>query len=84
MHRQLYIQVACGRLTAYFEADLNAWDIAGGALLIKEAGGRMSDINGEEYKLSTRCVLGSNGFVHEELRAALEKAGVLGLDENTT
>ena len=31
--------VACGRLSAYFEADLNAWDSAAGVLLVREAGG---------------------------------------------
>ena len=35
--------VACGRGSAYFEADLNAWDAAAGALLIREAGGRVVD-----------------------------------------
>ena len=76
--------MACGRLTAYFEVDLNCWDIAAGALLVAEAGGRMSDINGDPYCLATRCVIGSNGATHEELRTALEKAGVLGLDEGST
>lgn len=74
-------QVACGRLTAYFEADLNAWDIAAGAVLVKEAGGRMSNINGEDYTLSTRCVIGSNALTHDELCSALQKANVLGLDD---
>jgi myo-inositol-1(or 4)-monophosphatase len=59
--------VACGRVTAYFEADLNSWDTAAGALLvsgsiylifsshlfppsqIREAGGRMTNLVGEEY-----------------------------------
>mmetsp|Transcript_46111 Transcript_46111/g.117778 ORF Transcript_46111/g.117778 Transcript_46111/m.117778 type:complete len:295 (+) Transcript_46111:221-1105(+) len=77
----MFAWVACGRLTAYFEADLNAWDIAAGALLVKEAGGRMSNISGEDYTLSTRCVIGSNGLTHDELCGALQKANVLGLDE---
>eukprot|EP00193_Tetraselmis_chui_P010390 CAMPEP_0177770176 /NCGR_PEP_ID=MMETSP0491_2-20121128/10768_1 /TAXON_ID=63592 /ORGANISM="Tetraselmis chuii, Strain PLY429" /LENGTH=298 /DNA_ID=CAMNT_0019287339 /DNA_START=358 /DNA_END=1254 /DNA_ORIENTATION=+ len=78
----MFAWVACGRLTAYFEADLNAWDIAAGALLVQEAGGRMGNINGEEYSLSTRCVIGSNGLTHNELCAALQEANVLGLDDN--
>jgi myo-inositol-1(or 4)-monophosphatase len=61
---------------------LNAWDIAAGALLVQEAGGRMGNINGEEYSLSTRCVIGSNGLTHDELCAALQEANVLGLDDN--
>jgi myo-inositol-1(or 4)-monophosphatase len=47
--------VAAGRLTAYFECDLNAWDTAAGALLVREAGGQMTDlVTGEEYNLQTR------------------------------
>ena len=47
--------VAAGRLTAYFECDLNAWDTAAGALLVREAGGTMTDlVTGEEYNLQTR------------------------------
>eukprot|EP00281_Chroomonas_sp_CCMP1168_P004991 CAMPEP_0206273108 /NCGR_PEP_ID=MMETSP0047_2-20121206/34407_1 /ASSEMBLY_ACC=CAM_ASM_000192 /TAXON_ID=195065 /ORGANISM="Chroomonas mesostigmatica_cf, Strain CCMP1168" /LENGTH=69 /DNA_ID=CAMNT_0053702157 /DNA_START=43 /DNA_END=249 /DNA_ORIENTATION=+ len=34
--------IACGRLTAYFEPDLNSWDTAAGAVLVQEAGGRLS------------------------------------------
>jgi fructose-1,6-bisphosphatase/inositol monophosphatase family enzyme len=36
--------VATGRLTAYYEADLNSWDTAAGALLVREAGGRITDL----------------------------------------
>ena len=47
--------VAAGRLTADFECDLNAWDTAAGALLVREAGGQMTDlVTGEEYNLQTR------------------------------
>jgi myo-inositol-1(or 4)-monophosphatase len=67
-------------LTCYFEADLNPWDIAGGALLVKEAGGRMSDINGDDYTLRTRCVMASNGLTHDVLMSTLQEANVLGLD----
>ena len=72
--------VAAGRLTAYFEADLNSWDIAAGALLVTEAGGKMSHIDGSPYTLRTRCVIGSNGKTHDALCDALQGAGVLGLD----
>ena len=46
--------IAVGRVTAYFEADLNPWDLAAGALIILEAGGEVTDVFGEPYILSTR------------------------------
>ncbi|CAM9955440.1 unnamed protein product, partial [Hapterophycus canaliculatus] len=63
--------VACGRLTCYWEPDLNSWDIAAGALLIQEAGGEMTDILGSPYSLSTRAIIGSNKLVHEHIREVL-------------
>ena len=72
--------VAAGRLTAYYECDLNSWDTAAGALLVTEAGGRMTDlVTGEPYSLRTRAILASNGATHEEIRGALVEGGVKAL-----
>ena len=51
--------VANGRLTCYWEYDLSSWDIAAGALLVQEAGGRFTDLAGEEYNLRTRKMIAS-------------------------
>lgn len=59
--------VAIGRLTAYFEADLNVWDIAAGSLLIQESGGKVSDCWGNNYTLSTRNLVATNGIIHKDL-----------------
>lgn len=59
--------VANGRLTAYWEYDLSSWDIAAGALLIKEAGGKFTDLSGTDFNLRTRKICGSNGKIHDEL-----------------
>ncbi|KAG5182459.1 L-galactose-1-phosphate phosphatase [Tribonema minus] len=72
--------VACGRLTAYFEPDLNAWDVAAGALLIQEAGGLMTHCNGTPYSLTTRSILGSNGRAHKEMVDILVAAEAAELD----
>ena len=45
--------VACGRLSAYFEADLNAWDTAAGVLLVREAGGVVTDLTGGDFGIAT-------------------------------
>lgn len=72
--------VAAGRLTAYYECDLNSWDTAAGALLVREAGGKMTDlVTGEEYTLETRAILASNGATHREIRTCLVEGGVKAL-----
>jgi myo-inositol-1(or 4)-monophosphatase len=65
--------VANGRLTAYWEYDLNRRNIAAGALLISEAGGKITD---SDYSLTTRKICGSNGLVHDALNNILSSAGV--------
>jgi myo-inositol-1(or 4)-monophosphatase len=70
--------VANGRLTCYWEYDLSSWDIAAGALLITEAGGRFTDLAGNDFSLRTRKICGSNGHIHDEiLRVLREDAGVM-------
>ena len=59
--------VACGRLEAFWEFNLNPWDTAAGALLVEEAGGRISGFGGEPFELNSREVLASNGRIHGEL-----------------
>lgn len=60
--------VASGRLDAYWGTWVNAWDIAAGKLLIEEAGGKLSHIDGSEHQLFVKSnVLGTNGLCHSEL-----------------
>ena len=54
-------------MDAFWEFNLNPWDTAAGVLLIEEAGGRVTDFSGGEFKLDSREVLASNGFIHNEL-----------------
>lgn len=72
--------IACGRLSGYFEPDLNSWDTAAGAVILREAGGRISDLEGNDFELTTRPILASNGHTHEAILHVLEGAGVKGLD----
>lgn len=65
---------AKGRVTAYFEADLNVWDLAAGALIITEAGGKVTDVWGNDYTLGTRNLVASNGKIHDKLLAILQEA----------
>ena len=63
--------VAAGRFDAFWEWDLKPWDIAAGALLITEAGGRVSAIDGTPLDLAGGSVAASNGRLHAELCTAL-------------
>jgi myo-inositol-1(or 4)-monophosphatase len=64
--------VACGRLDAYWELDLEAWDMAAGALICQEAGGRVSLPDGESFDINRRCILATNGHLHEEMLSMLK------------
>ncbi len=60
--------VACGRFDGFWEINLSPWDIAAGALLIQEAGGKVSDVWGGGGYLQSGDILASNGRIHGELR----------------
>jgi len=59
--------VACGRYDGFWEFNLNPWDTAAGALLVQEAGGRVTRFDGSPFRLDSREVLASNGLIHDEL-----------------
>jgi myo-inositol-1(or 4)-monophosphatase len=68
--------VAAGRLSGFWELDLNAWDLAAGCLLITEAGGRVADMRGCPYALAVRDIFATCGApgVHEAGLAVLAAA----------
>lgn len=60
--------VACGRTGGFFEERLSPWDFAAGMLLVSEAGGKVTDFEGEALELLKRgSVLATNGGIHEAL-----------------
>jgi myo-inositol-1(or 4)-monophosphatase len=59
--------LACGRLDAYCNYSLSAWDLAAAGLLTEEAGGRVDDIGGRPWSLSSTDCFASNGRVHRAL-----------------
>eukprot|EP01035_Chromulina_nebulosa_P017362 gene17362-22910_t len=64
--------VACGRITAYYEADLNVWDLAAGALIIEEAGGIVTDVHRTKFTLKTRNLVASNKHIYNDLIIELQ------------
>jgi myo-inositol-1(or 4)-monophosphatase len=59
--------VACGRLDVFWEFGLNPWDMAAGMLLVREAGGRYSDMHGAEAGVRAPHLLADNGAVHAQV-----------------
>jgi myo-inositol-1(or 4)-monophosphatase len=59
--------VAAGRFDGFWEYNLNPWDIAAGYLIIEEAGGRISNFNGDPYSVYDKQTLATNGKIHEAM-----------------
>jgi myo-inositol-1(or 4)-monophosphatase len=59
--------VAAGRLDGYWERNLQPWDIAAGLIILREAGGTISGIAGDDDPLKTGNVICGNEYVHAEL-----------------
>ncbi|MCL6646427.1 MAG: inositol monophosphatase, partial [Dehalococcoidia bacterium] len=61
--------VACGRLDGFWEFGLNPWDMAAGLLLVREAGGRTSNMKGGPADLRGSHIAATNGRIHDALLA---------------
>lgn len=63
--------VAAGRLDGYWELRVSPWDAAAGALIVEEAGGRVTDLTGAPLDLNHPKIVASNGQIHDEMLAVL-------------
>ena len=59
--------VAAGRMDGFWESDLKPWDIAGGALIVTEAGGRMTAMDGSPFSSRGRHIVATNGPLHDAM-----------------
>jgi myo-inositol-1(or 4)-monophosphatase len=66
--------VAAGRVDAYWERDISPWDIAAGLLLVREAGGFVTDVDGEDTMMQTGSIVAGNETMHHELLKLLKGA----------
>lgn len=64
--------VACGRFDGFWELNLSPWDTAAGALIVAEAGGRISDFAGGPFSNYKTEVLASNGLIHDRMIEVLK------------
>jgi myo-inositol-1(or 4)-monophosphatase len=64
---------ACGRFDAFYEYNLNPWDVAAGIVIVKQAGGNIVNFKGGEEVLQTRELLATNGKITDELLKVIDK-----------
>jgi myo-inositol-1(or 4)-monophosphatase len=60
--------VACGRFDAFYEYNLNPWDVSAGLLIVREAGGHTSDFTGNDIETIGLETIASNKFIFKEFR----------------
>ena len=59
--------VASGKIDGFWERDLNLWDISSGVLLVKEAGGKITESDGKKWTTNSRDIVVSNSLIHKKL-----------------
>ena len=64
--------VACGRYEGYFEYNLNAWDVAAGAFIVQQAGGKVSRFNGDDDFIFGREIVACSANVYQELLTIIQ------------
>ncbi len=67
--------LASGRFDGYWELKLHPWDMAAGVLIVKQAGGRITDFEGNDFSIYRDRLLGSNGRIHKEMMRVLAAGG---------
>lgn len=65
--------LAQGKIDAFYEIDLKPWDMSAGILMVLEAGGKVTDANGEAFSFESKSIVVSNGKVHEALLGHIEE-----------
>jgi myo-inositol-1(or 4)-monophosphatase len=63
--------VACGRFDGFYEHKLEAWDSAAGYLIVEEAGGKVTDHEGNKFSVYQHKILATNGKIHDEMLAVI-------------
>ena len=65
--------IACGRFDGFWELKLNPWDTAAGKLIVQEAGGQVTNYQGEPYSIYGQDLIASNGLIHQEMVGLLHE-----------
>ena len=64
--------VAAGRFDGFYEHKLEPWDSAAGWLIVEEAGGKVTDLDGNPFSPYQHKVLATNGHIHDEMLAVIK------------
>lgn len=68
------VYTACGKFAFFYEAGLSPWDVAAGSLIVKEAGGIVTDFSGGEGYLLGRTIIASNPKMYDFVKNEIEKS----------
>ena len=74
--------VACGRFDGFWEINLHPWDVAAGVLLVREAGGTVSQYDGADYWITNDNMLSTNGIIHGQIIETLQSCFLEFSDDN--
>jgi myo-inositol-1(or 4)-monophosphatase len=64
--------LACGRFDGFWELKLKPWDVAAGAIIVTEAGGRVTDLDGGDFRIDNGETVATNGLVHDAMLSVLK------------
>ena len=65
--------VAAGNYGGFYEINLKPWDVSAGIIILDEAGGKVTNIDGEPFDMfEDKCIVASNGKIHGEILGCLE------------
>ncbi len=67
--------VAAGRFDGFWEYDLQPWDVAAGKIILEEAGGMVTNMDGSTFNPKLRNIVGSNGLIHSEMLRVIKDSG---------
>jgi myo-inositol-1(or 4)-monophosphatase len=68
-----FCYVAAGRFDGFWEVRLNPWDMAAGSVILREAGGQLTDFSGKDFSIYGQEVVASNGQIHEAMLEVLNQ-----------
>ena len=68
--------VACGRMDGFWDCNLKPWDTAAGALIVREAGGTVTALDGGPFSYESGNALASNGRIHDEMLSVMRAARI--------
>lgn len=67
--------VACGRFDGFWEYDLQPWDVAAGKIILEEAGGTVTNMDGSTFNPKLKNIVGSNGLLHSDMLRVIQERG---------